>query len=76
MPKINNFAKILIVLALIIALVGVFLWDEVNKVNPNFNNEVNQNQPKTSTMVIGIRKPDNTTQKIEVNVPMIVAAQE
>ena len=74
--KINKFAAIIVVLALIILLFGLFLYEDIRKANPNINNQVNQ--PNMQVMTITVRKADNTTEtaEIEVEMPVILTVQE
>ena len=57
---------------------AIFLWEDLSKANPDIiNNRASQNtQTKPRGMTITVRKADNTTETVEVNMPMIVAAQE
>jgi len=72
--EINKFAATIIILALVIAIVGVFLYEDMIKANPNIiNSRASQNtQPRT--MSITIRRADNTTETIEANAPTILVA--
>lgn len=73
--KIDKVAATIIILALIIALVGVFLYQDIIKANPNINNQVNQ---PTGVMTITVRKADNTTEtaEIEVEMPVVLTVEE
>lgn len=73
MIKINKFAVIIIALAIIIALFGLFLSKDINShqvINKRTSQDV---QPITT---VTIKKADNTTQKIEVKTSMVVVTQE